>query len=283
MARPLRIELPGALYHVTSRGNARQAIFLDDADRRSFLHRLGRVVQAHGWRCLAYCLMPNHYHLFVETPRADLSRGMQKLNATYSQGFNARHERVGHVLQGRFSAILVERESHLLEVARYVVLNPVRAGIVASPEAYPWSSLRAVLGLDPAPAWLASDALLAGFGSASHYLEFVRAGRGASAPWSRLRGPVLGSDAFVERTALDPGRAPREVPRRECRGPRLSLDVLLPARVRSDRELRNAAIRQLLLSADFSAAEVGRHLGLHYSTISKIVAAGRPAVPSPAG
>jgi putative transposase len=279
MARPLRIELAGALYHVTSRGNARQAIYLDDDDRRLFLHRLAGVVCAHGWRCLAYCLMPNHYHLLVETPRPNLSRGMQRLNATYAQGFNARHERVGHVLQGRFSAILVEREGHLLEVSRYVVLNPVRAGLVASPEAYAWSSLRATVGFDPVPTWLAAIDLVAEFGSAASYLEFVLAGRGAVAPWARRRGPALGSDAFVERVipTLAGEAAPREVPRRERRASRPPLDVMLPVAMIADRQRRNARIRELLRSAEFSAAEIGRHLGLHYSTISKIAAAPAPA------
>jgi REP element-mobilizing transposase RayT len=284
MARPLRIEFPGALYHVTARGNARQAIFLDDDDRRLFLHRFGRVAQTHRWRCLAYCLMPNHYHLLVETPGADLSRGMQKLNATYSQGFNARHERVGHVLQGRFSAILVEREGHLREVARYVVLNPVRAEMVASPEAYPWSSLRAAIGLDPLPGWLDADALLVEFGAPSRYLEFVLAGIGAPAPWARVRGLLLGSDAFVARMAPRverEGAAVAEVPKRVIRAPRQSLGALLPAAVRSDRAARDARIRELLSGAQFSAAEIGRHLGLHYSTISKIASASHPAGPSP--
>ena len=140
MARPLRIEFEGALYHVTSRGNARQAIFLDDEDRERFLERLGKVVDRFGWLCHAYCLMTNHYHLLLETPAANLSRGMQLLNGTFTQAFNRRHGRVGHVLQGRFKGILVEKESHLLELARYVVLNPVRAGVVRHPREYGWSS-----------------------------------------------------------------------------------------------------------------------------------------------
>lgn len=274
MTRPLRIELAGALYHVTSRGNARQPIFLDDDDRRLFLHRLGDTVVRHQWRCPAYCLMTNHYHLLVETPRPDLSRGMHWLNATYAQGFNARHERVGHVLQGRFSGILVEREGHLLELARYVVLNPVRAGLVASAEDHPWSSLRATLGLDPAPGWLDTGSFLAAFGSRSRYLEFVRAGVGLDSPWSRLRGVLLGSDEFVERLARRHGQpAEPEFARRERCGSRQPLDTVLPQSTCSSRRLRNARVRELLRSGDYSAAEIARHLGLHYSTVSKIAIA----------
>lgn len=143
MARPLRIEYPGALYHLTSRGNARASIYADDRDRRRFLDVLGEVVESYRWCCHAYCLMPNHYHLVVDTPLANLSRGMRQLNGLYTQRYNRRHSRVGHVFQGRFKGILVERESHMLELARYVVLNPVRAGIVGAPEDYAWSSLRA--------------------------------------------------------------------------------------------------------------------------------------------
>ena len=149
MARPLRIEFPGALYHVTARGNARAPIFLEDADRQLLLATLGDAHERHGWLCHAYCLMPNHYHLLLGTPEANLSQGMRQLNGLYTQRFNRRHDRVGHVFQGRFKGILVERGAHLLELARYIVLNPVRAGIVACAEAYRWSSLRATQDLTP--------------------------------------------------------------------------------------------------------------------------------------
>jgi putative transposase len=133
MSRPLRIEYPGALYHLTSRGNARQDIFLDDTDRAVFLDVLASVIERHGWHLYAYCLMGNHYHLLAETPHSNLSRGMRWLNGVYTQRFNRRHERVGHILQGRFKAILAERESYLLELSRYTVLNPVRAGMTGAP------------------------------------------------------------------------------------------------------------------------------------------------------
>ncbi len=125
MARPLRIEFSGALYHVMARGNAREAIYLDDGDRQSFLDSLVRACERFDWALWAYCLMDNHYHLLVETRRPTLSRGMREVNGVYTQGFNRRHRRVGHVLQGRFKAILVDRDSYLLEVSRYIVLNPV--------------------------------------------------------------------------------------------------------------------------------------------------------------
>ena len=133
MARPLRLEFPGALYHITSRGNARQEIFLSDDDRTSFLNLLGREVKQQRWNCYAYCLMSNHYHIVIETPEGNLVLGMRRLNGAYSQEFNRRHGRVGHLFQGRYKSIIVDRESYLLELCRYVVLNPVRAGIVEQP------------------------------------------------------------------------------------------------------------------------------------------------------
>src|SRR3990167_9458020 len=129
MARPLRIEYAGAVYHVTARGNARESIYKDDGDRKAFLGILGKVMERHHWLCHAYCLMGNHYHLMIETPDGNLSVGMRQLNGIYTQSFNRRHRRVGHVLQGRFKAILVDKDSYLLELSRYIVLNPVRAKI----------------------------------------------------------------------------------------------------------------------------------------------------------
>jgi REP element-mobilizing transposase RayT len=274
MARPLRIEFPGALYHVTSRGNARQAIFLDDTDRLFFLDRLGEVVERHGWLCHSYCLMTNHYHLLVATPEPNLSDGMRRLNGQYSQRFNRRHGRAGHVLQGRFRGILVERETHLLELARYIVLNPVRAGLVAVAEEYPWSSLRATLGLTPPPRWLRIDELLAGFGSRPRYRAFVGEGVDAGSPWAALRGAVLGSDEFVARLAdrLDETVLEPEFSRKERLTHREPLEAAFPAAVVADRSRRNARIRELVASGRYTAAEVGRHLGLHYSTIGRILA-----------
>ena len=142
MARPLRIEYPGAVYHVTSRGNARESIFLEDTDRQIFLEVLEAVVGKYNWLCHAYCLMDNHYHILVETPDPNLSLGMRQLNGVYTQGFNRRHNRVGHVFQGRYKSILVEKNEHLLELCRYIVLNPVRAGLVSNPGKGDWSSYR---------------------------------------------------------------------------------------------------------------------------------------------
>jgi len=146
MTRPLRLEFSGALYHVTSRGDGREAIFLDNEDREIFLGVLSSVCERFNWCVHAYCLMDNHYHLLIETPDANLSKGMRQLNGVFTQSFNRKHKRVGHVFQGRYKAIIVQKESYLLELARYIVLNPVRAGMVRSAKDWPWSSYRKTAG-----------------------------------------------------------------------------------------------------------------------------------------
>lgn len=130
MARPLRIELPGGLYHVTSRGDRREDIFLDDDDRLTWLDLFGQVCRRFNWICHVWCLMDNHYHIVVETVEGNLTQGMRQLNGVYTQRFNRTHHRVGHVFQGRYKAIIVEKDSYLQELARYVVLNPLRARMV---------------------------------------------------------------------------------------------------------------------------------------------------------
>ncbi len=165
MARPLRIEFPGAVYHITSRGNERKAIFRDDLDRKMFLDTLKDVTLRYNWLCHAYCLMENHYHLLIDTPDGNLSIGMRQLNGIYTQRFNKRHGRVGHLFQGRFKAVLVQKDSHLLEACRYVVLNPVRAERVQRPEEWVWSSYGATGGrMKPHPC-LVTDWVLGQFGS----------------------------------------------------------------------------------------------------------------------
>jgi putative transposase len=230
MPRPLRIQYPGALYHLLSRGNARAPIFFADRDRRVFLRLLADVITDHRWLCHAYCLMPNHYHLVVQTPEANLSHGMQQLNGLYTQRFNRLNDRVGHVFQGRFKSILVEEESHLFELARYVVLNPVRAGLVWDAEEYRWSSLRATVGLAEAPPWLSVDPLVRHFGSRQRYREFVNEGARLRSPHGGDRGPVMGSEGLTAHVGRRPGEhepALWQFPRRERAPARPPLKRLL--------------------------------------------------------
>jgi REP element-mobilizing transposase RayT len=237
MSRPLRLEHAGAVWHVTSRGNERRDVFADDLDREKWLDVLARVVDLSAWRLHAYVLMSNHYHLIIETPKPTLSRGMRQLNGVYTQRFNRRHERVGHLFQGRFKAILVQKDSHLLELARYVVLNPVRAGLVRSARNWRWSSYRMTAGELAAPPWLQTDWTLEQFSqrrrdAERRYSEFVAEGRRASFdPWREVKGQIyLGSDEFVKAatrraaTRVDD----REIPRAQRELPPMSSEDLFP-------------------------------------------------------
>jgi putative transposase len=185
------------MYHVTSRGTEGRAIFLDDLDRNLFLSVLGEVVQLQGWMCPAYCLMTNHFHLVLQTPNADLAAGMHGLNSAHANYFNRRHDHVGHLFQSRYKAIVIQRESHLLESCRYVVLNPVRAGLRRRPGYWPWSSYRATAGYVAAPPFLAADWILGQFGNeprraALRWVEFVADGVADAADLAVSRGLAPG-------------------------------------------------------------------------------------------
>jgi len=275
MARPLRLEYEGAVYHITSRGNARENIFLDKGDRSRFLKILAEVVERYGWICHAYCLMTNHYHLLIETPDAGLSHGMQLLNGVYTQWFNRRHDRVGHLLQGRFQAILVEKESYLLELVRYVELNPVRAKMVRSVRDWSWSSYRATAGQTEAPEFLTVGWVLSQFDpdrerAIRAYRRFIRQGRGINV-WDELRaGALLGTDGFVDqlRPLLKEKPLDPEYRKRERFAARPSLEELF--RDVTDKATRNERIYQAVRVHHYTLREVGDCVGLLYSTISVI-------------
>jgi REP element-mobilizing transposase RayT len=275
MARPLRLEFAGALYHVTTRGNGREAIFLSDADRRMFLDVLAAVWKRYSWAVHAYCLMTNHYHLLVETPDANLSKGMRQLNGVYTQRFNRRHNRTGHVFQGRYKAILVQRDAYLLELARYVVLNSVRARMVRKAGDWPWSSYRAMTGDAQPPEWLETRAILAAFGEPESkaidgYARFIADGKDQPSPWEHLKHQVfLGSDTFVEsmHRKVPQDRDLREVPQAKGRS---RANKALPEYAREYRQ-RNDAIVAAYLSGRYTLREIGDYFSLHYSRISKIV------------
>lgn len=163
MARKRREIVSGGIYHVFARGNDRQLIYRDEPDRHIYLRLLGKVVARQDWECLAYCLMGNHVHLLLETPAADLDRGMQWLHGRYAAAFNRRHGRVGHLFQGRYGAVLMASGVQTAAAAAYICRNPVASGLVRRPDAWAWSSFAATMGAPP-PAWLAADRLLAMLG-----------------------------------------------------------------------------------------------------------------------
>ncbi len=271
MTRPLRIELAGGVYHVTSRGDRRENIYFCDADRRAWLELLGKVCERFNWMCHAWCQMSNHYHIVVETVEGNLSQGMRQLNGVYTQHINSAYQRVGHVFQGRYKSILVEKESYLLELARYVVLNPVRAGMVDDPQQWPWSSYAAMTGEKQAPPWLQTDWILGQFNrnrgqAVMGYVDFIRAGAGMPSVWERLRGQVyLGSDAFLQRIqALSDKTSIAEIPRTQRRPLAQPLTYY-----RESIADPNAAMSAAYATGDYTMRQIADAFGVHYSTVSR--------------
>lgn len=273
MARPLRIEYPGAVYHVTARGNRRGSVYLDEEDNRIFLAALGEALKRFHTLCHGYCLMGNHYHLILETVEGNLSRVMRYLNGTYTQLFNKKHHKCGHVFQGRYKAVLIQKSSHLLEACRYVVLNPVRAGLTESPADWPWSSYRGLAGLGKAPEYLTTGWVLSQFGedmagARVKYAEFVNDGSFRS-PWDEVRsGVVLGEAEFAGRCRLlahgegDITEIPRE--QRYMNRPELS-ELLKGDGSKGERWLR--AVDEY----GYTQKEISRQCGMHYSYISRML------------
>jgi putative transposase len=274
MSRPLRLEFAGALYHVTSRGNERKAIYLNEADYQAFLELVVQVCERFNWVVHAYCLMTNHYHLLLETPDANLSDGMRQLNGVYTQIFNRTHSRVGHLFQGRFKAILVQKDSYLLEVSRYIVLNPVRAAMVDRCEEWPWSSYLFTCHYQEPPQWLAVDQLLSLFGNEQSlairkYQDFVLRGVGKSL-WPEVKQLIyLGSDSFVSemQSKIFCPELLSEIPAKQKRLPAKPLDWYVD-QASGD---RNRAIQSAYASGGYHQTELSHYFGLHYGTISRII------------
>jgi hypothetical protein len=206
MARPSRLEIPGALYYVLAHGNAGTRIFVKNAERRHFLDLLGREVSQQRWICHGYCLLDDGYRLLIETPEANLGRGLGRLNAVYSQWFNRRHGRSGHLFQGRYKAIIAERSRWLAPLARELALQPVQAGLVRRPGQWPWGSYRAIAKGRDRPAWLTADAVLAALPDAGRAptkaLKRYVAGHEDASPLDEVRSQIyLGGDDFRKRMA----------------------------------------------------------------------------------
>jgi putative transposase len=271
MARPLRIQFEDALYHVTSRGNEKSLIYSDDKDRYVFIKLLAKVVEQYTWVIYAYCLMGNHYHLLVRTPKANLCRGMRQLNGIYAQYFNRRHERVGHLFQGRFKTILIKDEDRLLGVARYIVLNPVRANLVEEPDDWRWSSYRGTVGLNKLQGFVEADQLLGFFSTnresaIEQYDAFVRGGIGIESPLADARGGIIadGSETVEVSATRLMGEISEEVPKRERFADRPTLGSIFGD---NDREI---GIYKAFCKYEYRLKEIGDFLGLHYSVVSRI-------------
>ena len=207
MARPLRIQFPGAFYHVTSRGNERKAIFRNDRDRQKFLSYLESAHERYGAKIHVYCLLDNHYHLLLETPRGNLSQILHHLNGAYTTYYNVKRRRSGHLFQGRYRALLVEMESYCQELSRYIHLNPVRAALVEAPEDHLWSSYPAYIGFKRKPSWLETSLILSYFSPMNQWPKKNIGNLWKKALRVPIRNPLekvyastfLGSQDFIDR------------------------------------------------------------------------------------
>jgi len=274
MARPIRIEFSGALYHITSRGDRRENIYEDDQDRGCFLAILEQVIKDYNWICYAYCLMNNHYHLVIETPDSNLSKGMRQINGVFTQTSNRRHGRSGHLFQGRYKSILIDAECYFLELTRYVVLNPVRAGLVELPEQWHWSSYKAVTGENQTPQWLSTDLLLSQISTrpgnaVKKYQQFVLQGIGQESIWTHINRQVfLGDDDFVLRMQHYSTSQHQDVniPKAQRRPPAPPL-----AEIAKNNKTRNEAILSAYATGEYSYQQIGEYFNLHFSTVGRIV------------
>ncbi len=259
---------------MTARGDRRENIYDDEIDRERFLAILGQVIEDFNWVCHAYCLMSNHYHLLIETPDGNLSKGMRQLNGVFTQASNRRHQRSGHLFQGRYKAILVDADTYLMELIRYVVLNPVRAGMVDQPGKWPWSSYNAMLGKASAPPWLATDKLLAQFAvkrdeAVQGYRQFVAQGVGQESIWRFLNRQVfLGDDHFVQQMQQKIKALPEDIniPKAHRRPPAPPLEKIVQAHAS-----RNEAIVAMYATGEYSYSQIAAFFNMHFTTVGKIV------------
>lgn len=261
MARPLRIVFPGALYHVTSRGNNRARVFRIEDDYEEFLGVTEKVVGRYGWLCHAYCVLGNHYHLVIETPQPNLTQGMRQLNGVFAQRYNRRRGRIGHVFQARYHATLVEQESHLLSAIRYVARNPVRARLCKRPEDWKWSSHPAYLGMQPAARFLTRDWVLSQFGKdRAKAQRALKAFVDLDAPLELVAGVYAARPAFLAERIGVSGPI-EEVPRRHWQPVPPSLEEIF--------QTRTAPVAAAYREFGYSLREIAAHLGRHYSTVSR--------------
>jgi putative transposase len=276
MARPLRIEFAGALYHVTARGDRRACIYVDDYDRTLWLDILGMVCARFRFTVHAYCLMSNHFHLLVETPHGQLAAGMRQLNGVYSQAFNRRHRLVGHVFQGRYGAVLCEKEAYLKELARYIVLNPLRARMVASLDDWPWSSHGFVMGYHPSPPWFDSLYLLSHFeadlnAARANYLEYTLDGLSARRPLDEVQHQLfLGEIPEARNRKRNKSHLESsEISRANKTALLPSLSSYFP----KGKDIKHGVIKANATGA-FTLSEIARACGMSRRTVCRIIQAG---------
>lgn len=284
MGRQLRIEYPGAYYHVTARGNERKDIFKSNRDREKFLEYLQSAVERYRAVIHVWCLMNNHYHLLLETPEGNLSQVMQHINGAYTNYFNTKRNRSGHLFQGRYKAILVEAGEYSLELSRYIHLNPVRVGAVADPATYRWSSCADYTNHRKSPPWLKRDLILGYVGAAERdsvqkYRQFVNdlIGKETVSPLTQVVvGSILGSPEFVERIQEEYEERmlqDRNLPMPFRTTPKVELDRLQEASQavfgEKKQQAKNVTIYLAHRFGGLKLREIGERFGLKESGVSE--------------
>jgi REP element-mobilizing transposase RayT len=283
MARALRIQYPGAYYHVTSRGNERRDIYKSQRDREKFLFYLESSSERYGARIHGYCLMSNHYHLLLETPEGNLSQIMRHINGAYTTYYNIKRKRSGHLFQGRYHAVLLEADAHVKELSRYIHLNPVRAGVIEKPEDYPWSSYRAFIDTTDSPQWLHRDFVLGYFGGNNEaaclaYRTFVaeRLGKSYESPLKNAVGNILGDSEFIKKIAAKhlPGKEiDRNVPAIRTLKTRPSVKEIIrkvkAALPDNEKRARQVCIYLCHRYSGLTLRELGGHFNVGESAISE--------------
>jgi len=264
MARPLRIEFPGAVYFITSVGNQNQNVFLDSEDGKSWIEVFERVCDRFGWICYAFCLMGSRYMIVVETPEPNLSKGMRQLNGIYTQSFNRRHSSGGHLFQGRFKSVLVQKEKYLAELVRYILYLPVKSGFAKYPQQFKWSSCKFLFDREECPAWINDKYLKSLYNDLEN--SFSDGNPPDEAILKNIKKQIfLGDEDYISKLQkyVSKDKDLREIPRIQRAKP-------LNEFVKSSGSKENA-IAKAYLSGDYTLQQLADYFSLHYSTISRIV------------
>lgn len=264
MTRPARLEFPNALYHAISHGHTGENLFIEDDDRQAFLVLLEELLSRHDIICYAFCLMDGHYELLVETPKANLSQLMRGLNGRYTKYLNKKNKRIGHLFQGRYKAVVVQKELYLLELSRYIILNPVRAGLVNKPESYPWSSYSATIRQSICPDWLAAENLINTCHNkkneaAQLYKAYVENGIDQAFSGKIQHQIYLGDQSFIYQVKKQVTKGTKQSPKR-------AIEKII-SRVAD----RNTAMKVIYKTGHYTMFEIARYFNVHYSTVSRAI------------
>ena len=279
MARPVRIEFKNAVYFISSKSNGRKHIARDDVDREVFMQTLEYVIKRYRWKCHAYCIGETEYNIAIETPKANLSVGMRQLNGIYTQKFNRKNRKSGNVFQGRFKAVVIEKDEYLLDICRHVVTLAQRDGSAKNINTYKWSSYRATAGTTDVPDFLDVDWIHSQFAKRTKnaqekYRDYIKGAKKAGNPLDKVKGQILlGNDKFIEQMTLMliKGRNKEDVPKWQRHIKRPPLDEVFKGIEGKSVKQRNRKVKEAHSKHGYTLKDIGQYLGLHYTSISRII------------